>query len=100
MISTTSRNHELWTVKSIYSCVDDEMVREFCERYCTPDSLNPTTPPDDETDPSHPEMVVIYFQSFSFTNFRYPLSSFLEILLEHYELHFSYVHPLGFLRAI
>lgn len=52
------------TVESVYSCVDPEMVKEFCERYDIPDSLNLTGPSDGETSLSHPEMVVVYLQSF------------------------------------
>lgn len=86
-------------VETYHSCIDTDHVMGFCVKYHILDSLNPIAPLENETSASHPDMVVVYVPSFSVANARYPLTSFLEDLLEFYALDFSYVHSLGFLCA-
>ncbi|MFS7921219.1 hypothetical protein Hanom_Chr03g00234221 [Helianthus anomalus] len=53
-----------------------------------------------ETSECTPNWIVLYTLSFSSCGVRYPLSSFKVDLLRHFKVHFSHLHPLGFMRVV
>ncbi|MFS7970166.1 hypothetical protein Hanom_Chr09g00817831 [Helianthus anomalus] len=47
-----------------------------------------------------PDQIVLYTLVFSSCGVRYPLSPFKKALLRHFGVHFSQLHPLGFMRVL
>ncbi|MFS8023743.1 hypothetical protein Hanom_Chr16g01455121 [Helianthus anomalus] len=47
-----------------------------------------------------PDRIVLYTLSFSSCGVRYPLSPFKVNLLHHFKVHFSQLHPLGFMKVV
>ncbi|KAM0012512.1 hypothetical protein Hdeb2414_s0052g00752971 [Helianthus debilis subsp. tardiflorus] len=85
---------------SIRSIITQEELESFIISYRIPPELLPCLPgPDDPTTCSL-ERIVIYTLSFSFCCIRYPLTSFKKSLLKRYDIHFSQLHPLAFLRIV
>ncbi|MFS7970171.1 hypothetical protein Hanom_Chr09g00817891 [Helianthus anomalus] len=54
----------------------------------------------DESAECTPDQIVLYTLAFSSCGVRYPLSPFKIALLRHFGVHFSQLHPLGFMRVL
>ncbi|MFS8035235.1 hypothetical protein Hanom_Chr17g01590671 [Helianthus anomalus] len=62
--------------------------------------FSPTLPGPDNPADCSPDRIVVYTLSFSSCVVRYPLSAFKVNLLRHFGVHFSQLHPLGFMRVV
>ncbi|MFS7955666.1 hypothetical protein Hanom_Chr07g00645331 [Helianthus anomalus] len=85
---------------SICSIITQEELESFITSYRIPPELLPCLPDPDDPATCSPERIVIYTLSFSFCCVRYPLSPFKNSLLKRYDIHFSELHPLAFLRIV
>ncbi|KAJ0795255.1 hypothetical protein HanPI659440_Chr04g0148371 [Helianthus annuus] len=92
-MSRTGRSsiRSVLTAKGVEACVD---------AYKTPECFSPILPGPDESAECTPDRIVIYTLSFSSCGVLYPLSAFKVDLLRHFGVHFSQLHPLGFMRVV
>ncbi|MFS7975417.1 hypothetical protein Hanom_Chr10g00880371 [Helianthus anomalus] len=85
---------------SIRSILTVKDLESFVEAYRILERFSPTLPGPDDSAECTPDRIVIYTLSFSFCGVRYPLSTFKVDLLRHFRVHFSQLHPLGFMRVV
>ncbi|KAF5786283.1 hypothetical protein HanRHA438_Chr10g0450981 [Helianthus annuus] len=85
------------SIRSVLTAKDLEV---FVDAYQIPECFSPTLPGPDEPAECTPDRIVIYTLSFSSCGVRYPLSAFKVNLLRHFCVHFSQLHPLGFMRVV
>ncbi|MFS7931228.1 hypothetical protein Hanom_Chr04g00353541 [Helianthus anomalus] len=85
------------TIRSVLTARD---LESFVETYKIPERFSPTLPGPDDSAECTPDRIVIYTLSFSSCGVRYPLSYFKVDLLRHFKVHFSQLHPLGFMRVV
>ncbi|KAI3829645.1 hypothetical protein L1987_03772 [Smallanthus sonchifolius] len=82
------------------SVITSQFLGKFIEKYGIDPSLGPIVPPPGATVRDVPHgMVSLYTAFFSFSNFRIPVSYFLESVMTYYEIHISQVVPLGLIRV-
>ncbi|KAF5757052.1 hypothetical protein HanRHA438_Chr17g0832021 [Helianthus annuus] len=92
-MSCTSRS-------SICSVLTAKDLEAFVDAYKIPEHFPPTlSGPDESAEFTH-DRIVIYTLSFSSCGVCYPLSAFKVDLLRHFGVHFSQLHPLGFMRVV
>ncbi|KAJ0671348.1 hypothetical protein HanOQP8_Chr13g0484531 [Helianthus annuus] len=84
-------------IRSVLTAKD---LESFVETYKIPERFSPTLPGPDDSAECTPDRIVLYTLSFSSYGVRYPLSSFKIDLLRHFKVHFSQLHPLGFMRVV
>ncbi|KAJ0477030.1 hypothetical protein HanHA300_Chr13g0483841 [Helianthus annuus] len=84
-------------IRSVLTAKD---LESFVETYKIPERFSPTLPGPDDSAKCTPDRIVLYTLSFSSYGVRYPLSSFKIDLLHHFKVHFSQLHPLGFMRVV
>ncbi|MFS8030782.1 hypothetical protein Hanom_Chr17g01538131 [Helianthus anomalus] len=75
-------------------------LKTFVETYNIPERFSPTLPGPNESAECTPDRIPLYTLAFSSCGVRYPLSSFKVALLRYFEVHFSQLHPLGFMRVV
>ncbi|KAJ0597974.1 hypothetical protein HanHA89_Chr04g0160681 [Helianthus annuus] len=92
-MSCTSRS----AIRSVLTAKD---LESFVKTYNIPERFSPTLPGPDETAECTPDWIPLYTLAFSSCGVRYPLSSFKIALLHHFGVHFSQLHPLGFMRVV
>ncbi|MFS8025954.1 hypothetical protein Hanom_Chr16g01481241 [Helianthus anomalus] len=92
-MSRTSRS----MIRSVLSVKDLEF---FVETYRIPERFSPTLPDLDDSAECTPDRIVLYTLSFSSCGVRYLLSSCKVDLLRHFKVHFSQLHPFGFMRVV
>uniref|UniRef100_A0A251S152 Transposase (putative) gypsy type domain-containing protein n=1 Tax=Helianthus annuus TaxID=4232 RepID=A0A251S152_HELAN len=85
---------------SIRSVLTERDLESFVEAYKIPERFSPILPGSDDSAECTPNRIVIYTLSFSSCGVRYPLSTFKVDLLRHFRVHFSQLHPLGFMRVV
>ncbi|KAJ0589551.1 hypothetical protein HanPI659440_Chr04g0167831 [Helianthus annuus] len=85
------------TIRSILTTRD---LESFVKTYRVPERFSPTLPGPDDSVECTPDRIVLYTLSFSSCGVRYPLSAFKVDLLRHCRVHFSQLHPLGFMRVV
>ncbi|KAJ0733288.1 hypothetical protein HanPI659440_Chr11g0406631 [Helianthus annuus] len=85
------------SIRSVLTAKDLEL---FVDAYQIPERFSPTLPDPDEPTECSPDRIVIYTLSFSSCGVRYPLSAFKVNHLRHFGVHFSQLHPLGFMRVV
>ncbi|KAM0044316.1 hypothetical protein Hdeb2414_s0010g00351791 [Helianthus debilis subsp. tardiflorus] len=85
---------------SIHSVLTTKDLEAFVEAYIIPKRFSPTLPGPDESTECTPYRIVIYTLAFSSCDVCYPLSSFKVDLLRHFGVHFSQLHPSGFIRVV
>ncbi|KAJ0688689.1 hypothetical protein HanRHA438_Chr11g0494031 [Helianthus annuus] len=84
-------------IRSVLTAKD---LESFVETYKIPERFSPTLPGPDDSAECTPDQIVLYTLSFSSCGVRYPLSPFKINLLRHFKVHFSQLHPLGFMRVV
>ncbi|KAJ0433961.1 hypothetical protein HanIR_Chr17g0876001 [Helianthus annuus] len=85
---------------SIRSILTVKDLKTFVEAYNIPDQFSPSLPGPNESAECTPDRIPIYTLAFSSCGVRYPLSAFKISLLRHFGVHFSQIHPLGFMRVV
>ncbi|KAJ0669039.1 hypothetical protein HanPI659440_Chr17g0696531 [Helianthus annuus] len=85
---------------SIRSVLTAKDLEAFVDAYKIPEHFPPTLPGPDESAECTHDRIVIYTLSFSSCGVCYPLSAFKVDLLRHFGVHFSQLHPLGFMRVV
>ncbi|MFS7961135.1 hypothetical protein Hanom_Chr08g00711261 [Helianthus anomalus] len=75
-------------------------LESFVETYKIPERFSPTLPGPEDSGECTPDRIVLYTLLFSSCGVRYPLSPFKINLLRHFKVHFSQLHPLGFMRVL
>ncbi|KAJ0774802.1 hypothetical protein HanOQP8_Chr03g0116001 [Helianthus annuus] len=84
-------------IRSVLTAKD---LKSFVETYNIPERFYPTLPGPDEPAECTPDRIALYTLAFSSCGVRYPLSPFKIALLRHFGVHFSQLHPLGFMRVV
>ncbi|MFS7989497.1 hypothetical protein Hanom_Chr11g01047641 [Helianthus anomalus] len=84
-------------IRSILTAKD---LKSFVETYNIPEQFSPSLPGPNEPAECTPDRIPIYTLAFSSCGVRYPLSPFKVALLRHFGVHFSQIHPLGFMRVV
>ncbi|KAF5814091.1 hypothetical protein HanRHA438_Chr00c03g0844461 [Helianthus annuus] len=84
-------------IRSVLTAKD---LESFVEIYKIPKRFSPTLPGPDDSAEYTPDRIVLYTLSFSSCGVRYPLSPFKVDLLRHFKVHFSQLHPPGFMRVV
>ncbi|KAJ0935293.1 hypothetical protein HanRHA438_Chr03g0117401 [Helianthus annuus] len=84
-------------IRSVLTAKD---LESFVEIYKIPERFSPTLPGPDDSAECTPDRIVLYTLSFSSCSVRYPLSPFKVDLLRHFKVHFSQLHPPGFMRVV
>ncbi|KAJ0512930.1 hypothetical protein HanHA300_Chr10g0351691 [Helianthus annuus] len=84
-------------IRSVLTAKD---LESFVDTYKKPKRFSPTLPNPDESAECTPDQIILYTLAFSSCGVRYPLSSFKIALLRHFGVHFSQLHPLGFMRVV
>ncbi|KAM0037112.1 hypothetical protein Hdeb2414_s0014g00434481 [Helianthus debilis subsp. tardiflorus] len=92
-MSRTSRS----SIQSVLTVKDLEV---FVDAYKIPERFSPTLPGPDESAECTLDRIIIYTLSFSSYGVRYPFSDFKVDLLRQFGVHFSQLHPLGFMRVV
>ncbi|KAJ0767268.1 hypothetical protein HanLR1_Chr03g0087201 [Helianthus annuus] len=82
-----------------YICSQEDL-ESFAETYKIPERFSPTLSGPDEPAVCTRDRIVLYTLAFSSCGVRYPLSPFKIALLRHFGVHFSQLHPLGFMRVL
>ncbi|KAJ0485002.1 hypothetical protein HanLR1_Chr14g0525611 [Helianthus annuus] len=85
---------------SIRSVLTMKDLKTFVEAYNIPDQFSPSLPGPNEPAECTPDRIPVYTLAFSSYGVRYPLSAFKISLLRHFGVHFSQIHPLGFMRVV
>ncbi|KAM0016607.1 hypothetical protein Hdeb2414_s0028g00698591 [Helianthus debilis subsp. tardiflorus] len=85
---------------SIRSVLMAKDLEAFVKAYKIPERFSPILPGPDESAECMPDRIVIYTLPFSSCGVHYPLSPFKVDLLRHFGVHFSQLHPLGFMRVV
>ncbi|KAJ0710135.1 hypothetical protein HanOQP8_Chr09g0308731 [Helianthus annuus] len=85
---------------SIRSVLTAKDLEAFVDAYKIPERFSPILPGPDESAECTPDRIVIYNLSFSSCGVPYPLSAFKVDLLRHFGVHFSQLHPLGFMKVV
>ncbi|KAJ0794673.1 hypothetical protein HanPI659440_Chr04g0141791 [Helianthus annuus] len=84
-------------IRSVLTAKD---LESFVETYKIPKRFSPTLPGPDESAECTPDRIALYTLAFSSCGVWYPLSPFKIALLRHFGVHFSQLHPLGFMRVV
>ncbi|MFS7929099.1 hypothetical protein Hanom_Chr04g00328541 [Helianthus anomalus] len=84
----------------IHSVLVARDLESFVEAYKIPERFSPTLPGPDDSAECTPDRIAIYTLSFSSCGVRYPLSTFKMDLLRYFRVHFSQLHPLGFMSVV
>ncbi|MFS7967012.1 hypothetical protein Hanom_Chr09g00780731 [Helianthus anomalus] len=84
-------------IKSVLAAKD---LESFVMTYNIPEQFSPTLPGPNEPAVFTPDVIPLYTLAFSSCGVRYPLSSFKFDLLRHFGVHFSQLHPLGWMRVV
>ncbi|MFS8003509.1 hypothetical protein Hanom_Chr13g01214811 [Helianthus anomalus] len=84
-------------IRSVLTAKD---LKTFVETYNIPERFSPTLSGPNESVECTPNRIPFYTLVFSSCGVRYPLSSFKVALLCHSGVHFSQLHPLGFMRVV
>ncbi|KAJ0437434.1 hypothetical protein HanHA300_Chr16g0602111 [Helianthus annuus] len=84
----------------ICSVLTAKDLESFVETYRIPKRFSPTLPGPNESAECTPDRIALYTLAFSSYGFRYHLSPFKIALLRHFGVHFSQLHPLGFMRVV
>ncbi|KAM0029535.1 hypothetical protein Hdeb2414_s0018g00527221 [Helianthus debilis subsp. tardiflorus] len=84
----------------ICSVLTAKDLEAFVYAYKIPERFSPILPEPDESAECTPDRIVIYTLSFSSCGVLNPLSAFKVDLLRHFGVHFSQLHPLGFMRVV
>ncbi|KAL9997516.1 hypothetical protein Hdeb2414_s0006g00220411 [Helianthus debilis subsp. tardiflorus] len=92
-MSHTSRS----SIRSVLMVKD---LEAFVDAYKIPKHFSPILPGPDESTECTPDRIVIYTLSFSSCGVCYPLVAFKVDLLGYFGVHFSQLHPLGFMRVV
>ncbi|KAJ0595867.1 hypothetical protein HanRHA438_Chr04g0160291 [Helianthus annuus] len=85
---------------SIRSVLTAKDLKAFVDAYKIPGRFSSILSRPDESAKCIPDRIVIYTLSFSSCGVPYPLSAFKVDLLRHFGVHFSQLHPLGFMRVV
>ncbi|KAF5758793.1 hypothetical protein HanRHA438_Chr16g0745941 [Helianthus annuus] len=85
---------------AIRSVLKAKDLKSFVETYNIPERFSPTLPGPDESVECTPDRIPLYILAFSSCAVWYPFSPFKIALLRHYGVHFSQLHPLGFMRVV
>ncbi|KAF5808747.1 hypothetical protein HanXRQr2_Chr04g0149081 [Helianthus annuus] len=91
-------SHGGWS--SIRSILTAKDLKSFVEAYKIPDRFSPSLTGPSESAECTPDKIPIYTIAFSSCGVRYPISAFKISLLRHFGVHFSQIHPLGFMRVV
>ncbi|KAM0062221.1 hypothetical protein Hdeb2414_s0004g00145551 [Helianthus debilis subsp. tardiflorus] len=84
----------------IRSVLTAKVLESFVDTYKIPKRFSPTLPGLDESAECTADRIVLYTLAFSSCGVRYPLSPYKIPLLRHFGVHFSQLHPLGFMRVV
>ncbi|KAM0027906.1 hypothetical protein Hdeb2414_s0019g00545751 [Helianthus debilis subsp. tardiflorus] len=84
----------------IRSVLEAKDLESFVDTYKLHRHFSPTLPGPDESAECTPDRIVLYTFAFSSCGVRYPLSPFKIALLRYFGVHFSQLHPLGFMRVV
>ncbi|KAJ0951223.1 hypothetical protein HanPSC8_Chr02g0057481 [Helianthus annuus] len=84
-------------IRSVLTAKD---LKSFVETYNIPEQFSPSLPGPNESAECTPDRIPLYTLAFSSCGVRYPLSPFKVALLRHFGVHFSQLHPLGFMRVV
>ncbi|KAF5807332.1 hypothetical protein HanRHA438_Chr05g0241681 [Helianthus annuus] len=85
---------------TIHSVLTARDLESFVETFKILERFSPTLPGPDDSAEYTPDRIVLYTLLFSSCGVCYPLSSFKVDLLRHFKVHFSQLHPLGFMRVV
>ncbi|KAM0028060.1 hypothetical protein Hdeb2414_s0019g00547441 [Helianthus debilis subsp. tardiflorus] len=85
------------TIRSVLTAKD---LRSFVETFNIPKQFSPSLPGPNDQAVFMPDVIPLYTLAFSSCGVRYPLSSFKVDLLRHFGVHFSQLHPLGWMRVV
>ncbi|KAJ0643283.1 hypothetical protein HanOQP8_Chr16g0598891 [Helianthus annuus] len=89
------------TGRSVFrSVLTAKDLESFIETYKIPERFSLTLSGPDEPAVCTPDWIVLYTLAFSSCGVRYPISPFKIALLRHFGVHFSQLHPLGFMRVV
>jgi hypothetical protein len=86
-------------MSNVHSTLLSSALKSFCVEFNIQASLNPSLPGEDEVAGVHDGRMSVYTQVFYFSNVRFPLSDFQMEVLKSYDVYFSHIHPLGFLKV-
>ncbi|MFS7934093.1 hypothetical protein Hanom_Chr05g00387531 [Helianthus anomalus] len=92
-MSRTSRS----LIRSVLTMKD---LESLVETYKIPERFSPTLLGPNELAECTPDQIVLYTLAFSSCGVWYPLSPLKIALLRHFVVHFSQLHPLGFMRVV
>ncbi|KAM0025879.1 hypothetical protein Hdeb2414_s0021g00579841 [Helianthus debilis subsp. tardiflorus] len=84
----------------IRSVLTAKVLESFVDTYKIPKRFSPTLPGPDESTECTPDRIALYTLAFLSCGVRYPLSPFEIALLCHFGVHFSQLHPIGFMRVV
>ncbi|MFS7961937.1 hypothetical protein Hanom_Chr08g00720801 [Helianthus anomalus] len=85
---------------SIGSVLTTKDLESFVEAYKVRERFSQTLPGPEDSAECTPDRIVIYTLSFSSCGVRYLLWTFKVDLLRHFRVHFSQLHPWGFMRVV
>ncbi|KAJ0773650.1 hypothetical protein HanOQP8_Chr03g0101701 [Helianthus annuus] len=85
---------------TIRSVLTEKDLKSFGETFNIPEQFSPSLSGPNESAKCTPDRVPLYTLAFSSCGVRYPLSPFKVTLLRHFGVHFSQLHPLGFMRVV
>ncbi|MFS7979346.1 hypothetical protein Hanom_Chr10g00926261 [Helianthus anomalus] len=85
------------TIRSVLTAKD---LKSFVETYNISELFSPSLPGPNDPAVLTPDVIPLYTLAFSSCRVRYPLSSFKIHLLRHFGVHFSQLHPLGWMRVV
>ncbi|MFS7967588.1 hypothetical protein Hanom_Chr09g00787481 [Helianthus anomalus] len=84
-------------IRSVLTVKD---LKSFFETYNIPQQFSPSLSGHNESAECTPDRIPLYTLAFSSCGVRYPLSPFKVALLRQFGVHFSQLHPLGFMRVV
>ncbi|KAJ0524741.1 hypothetical protein HanHA300_Chr09g0304061 [Helianthus annuus] len=84
-------------IRSVLTAKD---LKSFVETYNIHEQFSPSLSGPNELAECTPDMIPLYTLAFSSCGVRYPLSPFKVALLPQFGVHFSQLHPLGFMRLV
>ncbi|MFS7996807.1 hypothetical protein Hanom_Chr12g01134131 [Helianthus anomalus] len=84
-------------IRSVLTAKD---LKSFVETYKILEQFSPSLTGPNDPAVFTPDVIPLYTLAFSSCGVRYPLSSFKVDLLRHFGVHFSQLHPLGWMRVV